>query len=119
MPASGPPALGRPFELELHQALAGSLTLGVFGWSQMSQGSTQLPASLAGMGMPDCFQLIRVHAVLPPFRVVPRPAWSIPIPNDPGWIDITFYMQALMFDPGANPAGAVTSNAVQATIGRL
>ena len=91
----------------------------MFGWSQTRDGSTPLPVTLGGLGMPGCFQLVSVYAVLPPFRVIPQPCWSLPIPSDPLWIDVTFYLQALSFDPGANPAGAVTSNAVEATIGKF
>jgi hypothetical protein len=43
--------------------------------------------------------------------------FELPIPYFTGLIGLEFYQQALVLDPGANPAGIVTSDAAHAVVG--
>ena len=69
--------------------------------------------------MPGCFQLASVYATLSPNLAGPNPGFSFNVPTLPSWAGVKFYLQAVLFDPGANPRGVVTSNAIESTIGRV
>ena len=43
--------------------------------------------------------------------------FTLPIPNDPTWIDDTIYVQSVLLDPAANPLGIVLSHAIETRIG--
>ena len=43
--------------------------------------------------------------------------WTYDMPNDPDLVGRHFYNQALVWDPGFNPAGYIVSNAGEGVIG--
>lgn len=44
--------------------------------------------------------------------------WTVQIPDDTALVGASFYNQAVVLDPSANPAGFVLSDAGRATIGQ-
>jgi hypothetical protein len=48
-----------------------------------------------------------------------RATFELPLPNWSGLVGLSFYNQALVLDPGANPLGAVVSDAAEAIVGEL
>ncbi len=43
--------------------------------------------------------------------------WEYDIPNNSEFVGLHFYNQALVWDPGYNPAGFIVSNAGEGVIG--
>ncbi|HEX5095889.1 MAG TPA: hypothetical protein VFX21_07750 [Acidimicrobiia bacterium] len=43
--------------------------------------------------------------------------WELPIPEVAVLVGVHFYNQALVLDPGANPFGAVVSDAAEGVVG--
>ncbi|MCB9885746.1 MAG: hypothetical protein H6838_09650 [Planctomycetes bacterium] len=83
----------------------------VFGWNQTA------PLSLAP-AMPGCFQHVSVDAAFFVTGQHGNAKFEFPIPDWPGLVGLSFYNQALVFDPGANALGAVVSDAARGVIGR-
>ncbi len=70
------------------------------------------------LGMPFCFLFLNPLIALPiQDPVVGDPTWDLPIPNATNFVGGTIAQQVLVFDPGANPFGAVLSNPGEGTIG--
>jgi len=94
------------FDLPLNIAIM------VIGWQQFST-----PISLGFLGMPGC----TLHTSLDGTALLAgqngQAKWFLPIPNQPSLVGLHFYNQALVFDPAANPFGAVLSDAAEGVIG--
>ncbi len=85
------------------------------GFSNQFYGSVPLPANLAILGAPQCNLLISPDVLMAIPNVLGTSVWSLPIPATPG---LSFYNQAVVFDPVANPLGLVLSNAGYAVTGQ-
>lgn len=84
-----------------------------FGFQQFLPGT-----DLGAFGMPDCEQNVSVDAARF-FVVTNNPApFTFPIPNNTAFGGVTINAQSVTLSPGANAAGAITSNGVQFTIGQ-
>lgn len=90
------------------------------GWSRTSFGAVPLPRSLQGFGLPGCDQLQSAEVVFAPvvFTTATSATFSLPIPNDPGLVDLRVFLQGWALAPGANPGQVVVSNGVDWSIGR-
>lgn len=84
----------------------------VFGWNQLA------PTALSPQGMPGCFQHVTVDAAFFVSGQHGYAGFELPIPDWPGLVGLSFYNQAIVFDPGANALGAVVSDAAKGVIGR-
>ena len=76
------------------------------------------PVSLAGVGMPGCAQMVAVDALTLVVGNDGSAEWRLPIPDAPTLVGVSFHNQALVFDPGANAAGMVASDAATGVVGR-
>jgi hypothetical protein len=86
------------------------------GFSSTTTPYGRLPIDLSALGMTGCRLRVSPDLIVP---VTGTPARAdLPIPPDPALTGALFHQQALVLDPGANPAGAVLSDAVTAVIGR-
>lgn len=112
------PWLGATFGLVVRNAPSGTLApLVLFGASRTAWPPLQLPLDLGPVGMPGCTLLASGEFALPTLRSGPDPSVALAIPFDPALLGGLFFNQAVVVDPGANPAGLTFSNAGQATIG--
>lgn len=94
-----------------------NLPLFVVGGSRSSWSGGTLPFPLAGQGMPGCFLWVD--------PIASRLGWNqggfatnaLAVPAAPSMVGLQLYCQGMVGSPGANPAGAVVSNAVSLRIG--
>ena len=108
------PVYGSNFVLETSSFPANS----VFG--VMAFGLQQLAPSidLGPLGMPGCEQSISLDSTQF-FALTNNPApFTFPIPNNTAFGGVVLKAQSVTLSPGANAAGAITSNGVQFTIGQ-
>ena len=109
--------IGNPLGLLLSNLPANQPAFMFLGFSKTSWGSLPLPLSLALLGMRGCSLYTSITTVFSVANIGGQGIWSLPIPMDIGLVGGTFYTQSLVFDLGANPAGATTTNAGKLTIG--
>ncbi|HEU4420059.1 MAG TPA: hypothetical protein VFT55_14085, partial [Planctomycetota bacterium] len=89
---------------------------GLFGLEVFGVADPGLP-DLGFLGMPGCplrASLDLLNVWLP---TGPAHAYALPIPNSVPLINFHVYTMAVMFQPGANPFGAITSNGVDGKLG--
>lgn len=90
-----------------------------FGLSSSFSGAVALPLPLSQFGMPGCRLYHDLALAFEPC-VTTGPtmaAHSLAIPLQPGLIGLRLYLQAWASVHGSNPAGVVTSNAVELVLG--
>ncbi|MDA0933513.1 MAG: sulfatase-like hydrolase/transferase [Planctomycetota bacterium] len=113
------PRLSGCFETSVVGASPGGMAVGLLGFSTASFGGINLPASLDALGMTGCSLLVAADI---PFPLLADPRgealWPVPIPAAPSLHGQVFHQQAVVLDAGANPFGAVLSNAGTGRIGR-
>jgi hypothetical protein len=80
-------------------------------------GSYPLPHDLRPLGMPGCTQYVSDNATFFLLALGGQTTWSITIPSNAGLAGVTFHLQAVVPDAGANPLGATVTNAGTAVIG--
>jgi hypothetical protein len=117
-PLGSLPWIDDTFDVDLLQAPPGASAFMATGFSASSWAGRPLPLDLGPFGAPGC-PLRVAPFVWFPFSAGPAgtPRWRLPIPNDPRLAGLSFYNQALVLDPGANPLGAVLSDAQQGRVG--
>jgi hypothetical protein len=113
------PVLGGLFFVLIDQLPAGQLTLGFLGVSNQSWGGQPLPLSLQGIGMPGCDLLVapEVTRNLGLSSTNGAVSWVTSVPNTASLTGTVFFQQAAVLAPGANAAGALTTNAGQGIVG--
>lgn len=114
---SGMPWLGDPWGLTLAPLPAGAPAFLVAGWSRTAWGTTPLPLSLAGWGLPGCSLLVSPDAAWFTVAVAQLATWPIAIPANPALLGATMYLQAAGVDPAANAGGLVVSDGLAVTFG--
>ena len=114
------PWLGDTFTARLDN-LGGNPFLNVpfltLGDSRATWGSFSLPLDLSFLGMLGCTAYTNSIANYPLANVGGTATWSVQIPNDPTLAGTSFYTQAGVTAPGANPFGVAMSNACELKIG--
>lgn len=83
----------------------------LFGWSRTA------PVSLTALGMPGCSSTVSTDGAYFLAGQNGMASYRLPIPNLPSLVGLHFFNQALVLDPGANPLGAVVSDAAEGVIG--
>ncbi|MBK8097701.1 MAG: hypothetical protein IPK26_11375 [Planctomycetes bacterium] len=106
--ANGPPRLGTTFHVDIAPVPAAGLAFGILGLQ---------PASvvLDPFGMIGCRLLVSNQAT-ELVTVRPSPGtlnWAIAIPNEPALEAVQVLQQVVVADAGANPAGAIVSDAAR------
>jgi hypothetical protein len=117
-PLGSLPWIDDTFDVDLLQAPAGASAFMATGFSASSWAGRPLPLDLGPFGAPGC-PLRVAPFVWFPFSAGPAGTqrWRLPIPNDPRLAGLSFYNQALVLDPAANPLGVVLSDAQQGRVG--
>lgn len=107
---SDTPRLGGALDVRFFD-LPQNLMVLAFGWQAT-------PAvSLAPIGMPNCFARVSLDALVAIAGQNNQAVWTLNIPDVPAALGVRFYNQAFVFDAGANPMGAVVSDAAEGVIG--
>lgn len=104
------PKIGRTLEVTLFD-LPASVAVMVMGFTRTA------PQSLAGLGMPGCEAHVSLDGMAALVGQNHQAKWLLPIPDQPSLLGLTFYNQALVFDPQANAFGAVVSDTAEARVG--
>jgi hypothetical protein len=112
------PWMGESFTLFLSNLPPGRSTLIWLGRSNTRLGPTTLPLDLTPLGMTGCSLLVSPEHYFPVFNFSGAARWTLAIPRDPSLLGETFFNQALVVDPSANPFGAIVSNGGQGVFGR-
>jgi hypothetical protein len=109
--------LGGTFGLDLSQLPPGQTTILLLGASNTLLGGVPLPIPLDGAGMPGCSLHVSGEIALPLANFSGSVHWEVVIPPLPSLVGAAFYLQALVADPPANPAGVIASAGAAVTVG--
>ena len=74
------------------------------------------PIDLSVYGMPGCYQHAGLDSVTFLFGS-PTATFDLAIPSDPSWLGAKIQCQSWSFVPGANAAGAISSNGLELELG--
>ena len=110
------PVLGRTFEVRTDGGGAAASLL-VLGWSRtlwLAYG-IPLPLDLTGAGMIGCSLQVDWSLLFTSSTRIT--VWRLPIPNSPDLLGLDGFFQGILFAPGINPLGLVTTNGLQFTLG--
>jgi V8-like Glu-specific endopeptidase len=115
----GYPTIGQRMSVDvanLAPAQAGAL---LFGLSSTTWSGGSLPRDLSAIGMTGCMQL-HDWALASISTTTGTGTVSVPlsVPQDPALVGARAFVQFANVDAGANPFGAVTSNAAELVVGR-
>lgn len=105
------PQIGNTFRVRVDQATPSTVAVLALGWSNTSWNGTPLPWSLGALGAPGCAVL--AEPALTNLLVIGAAGTGnvqYTLPNQLQALGSSFYNQALVFDPVANPLGLVVSN---------
>lgn len=111
------PYIGMPFDLVVTPTIAHQPALLAFGTSNTNWNGVPLPLSLQMIGMPGCFLRTSPDVTLAMTGLGWFLTTSIPIPLEGHLVGTDFYLQAFAFEPGANPAGLISSRGLECRIG--
>lgn len=100
----------------------GNLGLGQPGWIVLGVSNTlwnniPLPLDLSGIGMPNCRAYCSVDIPIGSTSFAGQLTLSFTTPAILALLGGTVYTQAYVYEPGANPAGLVVSNALALVVG--
>ena len=111
------PKIGTTVTFNARFVPASSFGFLVLGASSTNDGGVSLPAHLAGLGMPGCYQRVSldVAAAMP---TEPDFTANLPvlIPADPLFVGQEYFVQYVVADT-VNAGGYVVSNALKVTVG--
>lgn len=110
------PRIQASFSIEVGGVPGAAVLL--FGRSSASWAGIPLPLALDGLGLTGCRLLVGGETVLPMVAAAGTARLALTIPNDGQLVGLTFFNQALVLDPGANPAGLTLSNGASGVVGR-
>jgi hypothetical protein len=113
------PLLGQDLDLQFTSLppTPSNPLLAIFGFSDTSWPPLTLPLPLAVIGMPGCTGYVSLDLTFVLTSQNGVCTWTIPIPNNPAATGFHFFVQGLVLDVGANPAGIVASNAGAGIVG--
>ena len=113
------PWIGETFTAELSSLPPSVLNTpyGLLGISRSMNGPFRLPFNLGRIGMTGCSLWVSTEDCVGLTNRNGVATWDLPVPNSVALISAIFYQQGFVLDPGANPFGAIMSNAAEATIG--
>lgn len=115
--AGSRPVSGQVFRTRTSPVPAGALVFVLVGFNDTNLGSTTLPTRLDAFRMPGCWLHLSAEVVVPVAAVGTAAAWNLTIPNDPALLRAAFHLQSIVRDPGANPLGLTSTNALTASVG--
>ncbi|HEX6810537.1 MAG TPA: hypothetical protein VF384_02835 [Planctomycetota bacterium] len=112
------PQIGNTFRVRVDQAAPSTVALLLFGFSSTWWSGIPLPLSLAPFGAPGCSLLVE-NAISSVVLTDGAGAANLQywLPYDIYALGTSFYNQAFVWDPAANPFGLVASNAGHGVFG--
>jgi hypothetical protein len=112
------PAIGTTFSMHV-TGLDDSVTatIGSLGFANDEWLGIQLPWDLTPLGMTACTLLIAPQLTRSLLRAGSVCPWNEVLANEPGLLGIGFFAQAFSLVPEANPAGVLSTNALEALVG--
>lgn len=114
------PWLGQFFAVDVDPVPPGEQAVLLIGLSAERWGNVTLPLALDPFGAPGCTLLTAIDSVQPMQAIASTGSrFEIVICDCPNGVGREFFLQAAVFDAGANPLGAVFSNGLAGTLGRL
>ena len=115
------PILGQPFTTRLTGLSSGfAAGVGFVGFSDQSINGIPLPIDLAPVGIPGCSAYNSAEIDMPIGLPTGNPlstSWSLNIPNDPVFLSVEIYLQALALEGFGYSRFATLSNGIAARIG--
>lgn len=109
------PVAGQPFSVMVQNVPLFAPVFMMLGASDQMWGGTSLPISLGPFGAVGCSMLTGPDLVYGAPNVLGTALWTVTIPSSLG--GSTFFNQAVVFDPRANPAGLTVSNLGRVLVG--
>src|SRR6185436_11941126 len=97
------PRIGAPLQVTVDNLPADAAFL-LLGFSNTSSAFGSLPLDLAAFGMPGCTLHTSVDDIALLLGSGGRAVHTIAIPDDPAFVGIHFYQQAVVIDPAAGNA---------------
>lgn len=108
------PWIGETLLVQFDNVPVGASVAVILGLSdRWLAGGFPLPVDLSPIGMTGCQLANSIDDAVP----APSGRWTMGIPNDPVFVGATFFDQAIVVDPLANPFGAVLSAGSRAIVG--
>jgi len=111
------PWLGDTVTLQVQPVPSGAPALLALGSSNTTWSGLPLPAPLATLGMPGCDLLVAFEQQLAMATAGNTASVAVSVPAQSALIGATFYLQAAVLDPPANPFGAVASGGLAVVLG--
>jgi len=112
------PILGQTMIAVIGNLPAPAVAIFILGFSNtMSLTSGPLPLDLAAFGAPGCFGRVSADSSLLILGAGGMASFSWGIPNNPGYLGLRFYTQALALDAPANALGGTMSDAAAGILG--
>lgn len=106
------------FAVQLKNALPKAPAALILGGSNKAWNKIPLPLDLAGLGAQGCSLLVSVELLLANVAdALGTASQPMPIPNDKQLRGVTFHLQWMVVDAGANALGLAFSNAATVVIG--
>ncbi len=112
------PYIGEPFSVEVEPIRRGAPTLLAIGASRSAWNGVALPLDLSPFGYTGCSLLTSANVLMPMLAGFHVGSIQLTVANDVRLVGVRFYAQAVTADARANPAGAVLSQGMAATIGK-
>lgn len=91
-------------------------TFGALGFSDELWLGLPLPWDMAPVGMPRCTLLMAPEVTKFLVRTATIANWNEPLPNDAALLGLGLFAQAFALVPGANPAGALATRALEVVV---
>lgn len=114
---AGQPRLGATVSLSCINLQPNQFAWIVVGFSRTVWNGSPLPMDLAAYGLPGCFAHCSTDLSYGAFQTTGVLLTSLSLPPNPATLGTSFHAQAFGLDPGVNPFGGVTSNALSLTVG--
>lgn len=113
------PWIGDTLVVTVSGVTAGSTVWMLTGFSRTSWSGIGLPLRLDPYGLPGCTLYVSLDIVVGFVAGAGGGAaeWRLTVPVDAALVGLRFYEQAVVAAPGANPAGAVVSDAAAGVVG--
>lgn len=114
--AAAMPTLGSTFTTAVAAVPAGLAVL-LSGLDASNSPFGPLPVDLTPLGMTGCLGYVRTDVIQVALSSAGVASFELQIPWRPVLFGLEFYQQALLPDPGVNPAGLVLSDAMHGRVG--
>lgn len=112
------PRIGTTFTLRVPLVSAPVLlTVGGIGFQNATWGGLPLPFDLTVAGMTGCSLWTDLSITTVLSQTAVAATMPITLPNDPAAVGTALFMQAFPLLSGANPAGILATNAIEAIVG--